>query len=100
MINPKLETLIQKSELWNVKSEFRNQKSETRNQNSEIANRNPWKSEIHNWEIKNQKLDFRNAICNIQFWQPRSIPVCDVNISNIESVKSSSFSLRRWVEIF
>ena len=97
MINPIFDIAIQKSELWNLKSEFGNQKSETRNQNSEIANRNSWKPEIHNWEIRNQKLDFRNATCNIQFWQPRFIPACDVNISNIESVKSS---LRGWVKRF
>ena len=41
MINPILETAIQKSELRNLKSEFGNQKSETRIQKSEIANRNP-----------------------------------------------------------
>ena len=100
MINPILEMAIQKSEPWNLKPEFRNQKSETRIQKSEIANRNSWKSEIHNWEIRNQKLDFRNATCNIQFWQSRFIPVCDVIISNIESAKSSTFSLREWVDRF
>ena len=67
MINPILEMTIQKSELWNLKSEFRNQKSETRIQKSEIANRNSWKSEIHNQEIRSQKLDFWNASCDIQF---------------------------------
>ena len=89
-----------KSKLWSLKSEFRNQKSETRIQKSEISNRNPWKFEIHNWEIRKQKLDFRNATCYIQFWQSRFIPVCDVIISNIESVKSSAFPLRGWVESF
>ena len=78
---------IQKSELWKLKSEFRDQKSETRIQKSEIANRNPWKSEIHNCEIRNQKLDFRNATFDIQSWQSRFISVCNVIISNIESVK-------------
>ena len=73
MITPILETAIQKSELWNLKSKFGNQKSETRIQKSEIANRNPWKSEIYNWEIKNKKLDFRNATCDIQFLESRFI---------------------------
>ena len=100
MINPILEMAIQRSELWNLKSEFRNQKSETSIQKSEIANRNSWKSEIYNWEIRNQKLDFRNATCDIQFWQSRFIPVCNVIISNIESVKSSTFPLREWVNRF
>ena len=100
MINPILEIAIQKSELWNLKSELRNQKSETRIQKSEIENRNSWKSEIHNWEIRNQKLDFQNATYDIQFWQLRFIPVCDVIISNIESVKSSTFPLREWVDRF
>ena len=98
MNNPILEMAIQKSELWNLKSEFRSQKSETRIQKSEIANRNSWKSEIHNWEIRNQKLDFRNATCDFQFWQSRFIPVCNIIISNIESVKSSTFTLRGWVK--
>ena len=100
MINPILGIAIQNSELWNMKSEFRNQKSETRIQKSEIANRNPRKSEIHNWEIRNQNLDFRNATCDIQFWQTRFIPVCNVIISNIKSVKSSTFPLWGWVERF
>ena len=98
MINLILETAIQKSELWNLKSEFGNQKSETSIQKSEIANRNPWKSEIHNWEIRNQKLDFRYPV--LTFWESRFIPVGDVNISNIDSVKSSAFPLRRWEESF
>ena len=93
MINPILEMAIQKSELWNLKSEFRNHKSEIRIQKSEIANRNPWKSEILNWEFRDQKPDFRNATCDIQFWQSRFIPVYDVIISNIESIKSSTFPL-------
>jgi len=67
MFNPILEIAIQKSELWSLKSEFRNLKSETRILKSEIANRNPWKSEIHNWEIRNQKFYFRNTTCGIQF---------------------------------
>ena len=89
-INPILEMANQKSELWGLKSEFRNQKSETRiRQKSEIANRNRWKSEIHNY-----------ATCDIQFWQSRFIPVCDVIISIIEWVKSSAFPLRGWAESF
>ena len=81
MINPILERTIQKSKLWNLKSEFRNQKSEIWNQKSEIENRNPWKSEIHNWDIRNQMLDFWNATCDIKFSQARFIPVWDVHIS-------------------
>ena len=100
MINPILEIAFQKSELWNLKSEFGNQKSKTGIQKSEIAKRNPWKFEIHNWEIRNQKLDFRNATCDIKFWESRFIPVWDVNISNIDSIKSSTFPLRGWVERF
>ena len=87
MINPTLELAIRKSELGTLESEFRNQKSETRIQISEIENFNPWKSEIHNWEINNQKLDFCNATRDTQLWQSRFIPVCDVIISNIKSVK-------------
>ena len=52
MINPKLETSIQKSQLWNVKSEFRNQKSETRIQKSQIAIPENLKSIIEKSEIK------------------------------------------------
>ena len=66
MINPILGTAIQKWELWDLKTEFRNQKSETRIQKSEIANRNPWKSEIHNWEIRDQKPGIKSLISEMQ----------------------------------
>ena len=92
MINPILETEIQKSELWNLKSEFGNQKSETRIQKSQIAIHENLKSTIEKSEIKS--LSFRNATCDIKFWESRFIPVCDVNVSNIDSIKSSTFSLR------
>ena len=95
MINPILEMAIQKSELWNLKSEIWNQNSEIRNRKSQFLK--IWNPQLRN---RNQKLDFRNATCDIQFWKSRFIPVYNVIISNIESVKSSTFPLREWVSRF
>ena len=96
MINPILEVAIQNSELWNLKPEFRNQKSEIRNRKSQSL-------KIWNPQSRNQKsksLISRNATCDIKFWQSRCILVCDVIISNVETVKWSTFSLLGWVEKF
>ena len=87
----------QHSETWNQNLEIRNLKPEFRNQISKSQFLKIW-----NPQLRNQKSNvwYRNVTCDTQFWQSRFIPVCDVIISNLESVKSSTFPFREWVNWF